>query len=170
MGWANLVAEGASWNLTYCGLCAGVMSECKAKESKNQSFHFSEAHRSSCSFPLRFALLYLSQPSAGKKLHSPLSREEGVRTPLIGWVMFWGAQIFSSWPQERREQPGTYHSRPLSHRSHNCVPWGRSVKISVYTSQALPTGPQGPPALSWRLFRLYTPPGFSPEKDSQGLN
>lgn len=121
-GVANLVAEGASWNLTYCGLCAGVTSECKAKESKNQSFHFSEAHDSSCSFPVRFALLYLSQPSAGKELHSPLSREEGVKSSLIGRVIFWGAQIFSSRPQERRGQPGAYHSRLLSHRSHNRVP------------------------------------------------
>lgn len=36
---ANLVGEGASWNLTYCGLCTGVMSECKETEPKNQSFH-----------------------------------------------------------------------------------------------------------------------------------
>lgn len=38
-GVANLVREGASWNLTYCGLCAVVISECKVTEPKNQSFH-----------------------------------------------------------------------------------------------------------------------------------
>ena len=47
---------------------------------------FFEAHGSNCSFPLRFCTASLSQPSARKEQHSPLSHDEGVESSLTGWM------------------------------------------------------------------------------------